>query len=234
MVTPSKNQSSNSDKTFAFGLKYIFFIVVIACNLLRRYFRLQQWKHWNPPSFHSENGNYLLIQGNFYESKLVPFERQRAEHPIIGYEVKKWVSSKFSPLTWSLTLPCQCFPITRLLSSQPYCNNNWSSTVHGRLPWWSCLGPAWWKTWLKVYPVINLFEMKKTVIHQHKKLLLSGGVLVTQCFPCMLPGTCSSGTVLSWGKFFREVFFHNERLLHFGRLNPPIHVRQPLQQCWLG
>ena len=32
----------------------------------------------------------------------------------------------------------------------------------------------------------------------------------------------------------REVFFHNERLLPFGQLYPPIHVRQTLQQCWMG
>ena len=36
------------------------------------------------------------------------------------------------------------------------------------------------------------------------------------------------------GEFSPQVFFHNERLLQFVQLYPPIHVQQPLQQCWMG
>ena len=31
-----------------------------------------------------------------------------------------------------------------------------------------------------------------------------------------------------------KYFFHNEKLLQFSQLCPPIHVGQPLQQCWMG
>ena len=49
--------------------------------------------------------------------------------------------------------------------------------------------------------------MNKTAIHQHKKLLLSGRVLVTEWFPCMFPGTCSNGTILRLKKNSLQKYF---------------------------
>ena len=49
--TPSKAQSSNTDKTFALSANFIFFIGDIASNLQMKYSRLKQWKHWIPCLF---------------------------------------------------------------------------------------------------------------------------------------------------------------------------------------
>ena len=45
---------------------------------------------------------------------------------------------------------------------------------------------------------------------------------------------CSYRTVLRLKKNLNlRSFFHDKRLLQFGQLYPSLHVRQPLQKCWL-
>ena len=49
----------------------------------------------NPPTYSLRDCNNQLIEGKFYESELVRFEKQRAEHPRIGYKVKDESTAKF-------------------------------------------------------------------------------------------------------------------------------------------
>ena len=220
------NQVKNSDETFLVSLQHCNAInkpkfklgqnvrIRRKTDLFHRGSRIQFTEEvfqiaavetLNPPTYSLRGCNNQLIQGKFYESELVRLEKDNEQNT---QELAiKWKMNQQQSFTINLVsnASMSTFPDNTLAKFTTLLPQ--SSTVYGTLPWWSCHGPAWLKTWQKVCSAINLIEINKTVIHQHKKLLLSDRVLVTEWFHVCSQEPAQTEQIYAWRRIFtREVF----------------------------